>query len=786
MVRNNSILIRSFFKNNLWNLTGIFVFVLIVSSVSSALITIWNSTKRYEKEALAQTDYKDVSFWISNLNFAEPLVTQLENLERADEVSFEKIIFADYEMNQKESDSEVQLIAYENNGQFKFFKAVSQKGGIKIAGFDTVPTNIKNGEIYLPVSFCSSFNAKSGDVIQIITARNGIRTAFTVAGFFEDAVAGSTLIGMKRFLINIYDYEKLCSISQSHGIDSLARKGFLIHVAQKTISDKRLSDSDFIKYLNENSSLPRFTEQVHSASVIFGFMMLLQNIFSAIFAVFVFVLFIVTVCVLIHTIKNDIKSERKNCGILKELGFTSKDISLIFEFVFSIPIILGLGTGFALSFLISNFLVRMLIFSSGLLVNVKMPYYFCIPLLIFIFLILFLSIIYASLELKNISPLEAVHNLQKSKMKLHKNPLHQKAFQFHLALRQLLSRKSSYIGVLLVSLLLVFFASIAGRLDSWLGKNGEGLMEAFNPADHHLGVQSFGSATREDFEKVIENESEISGYYMLAMPMLRLNGTEHKANVISTPEEYHIIHGKTCLNKNEIVITEFLLKDLGLKIGDSVQVASRTGSEFFTISGTYQCANDMGENFGMNREGFLSISEDNPALWCHHYFLRNPEKRIAVMQELEKIYGTEIHVHENAWPGLYSILSAMKKLITCMYILSAVFVVTAVLLSSKKLLKEEAYDIKRYNLLGYTPHSLSISFTLRFLIVCLIGSSFSLFLSSIITDPLANCLVRIAGISGFVSNPSVQQIITPVLILTMSAVFVAFGAAEVCMLKRHN
>ena len=61
-----------------------------------------------------------------------------------------------------------------------------------------------------------------------------------------------------------------------------------------------------------------------------------------------------------------------------------------------------------------------------------------------------------------------------------------------------------------VAALLVFFASLAGRMDSWLGSDGRGMMDAFNPAGHDIGVQSFGTLTKEDFETAIRQYSEIT------------------------------------------------------------------------------------------------------------------------------------------------------------------------------------------------------------------------------------------------------------------------------------
>lgn len=70
-----------------------------------------------------------------------------------------------------------------------------------------------------------------------------------------------------------------------------------------------------------------------------------------------------------------------------------------------------------------------------------------------------------------------------------------------MALRQLTAGARRYSGACIVAILLVFFASMIGRMDTWLGADGKGMMDAFNPADHDIGVQIFGNIPRRKRKK---------------------------------------------------------------------------------------------------------------------------------------------------------------------------------------------------------------------------------------------------------------------------------------------
>lgn len=153
-------------------------------------------------------------------------------------------------------------------------------------------------------------------------------------------------------------------------------------------------------------------------------------------------------------------------------------------------------------------------------------------------------------------------------------------------------------------LLLVFFACLVGRLNTWLGPNGEGLMDAFNPADHDLGVQIFGSLTAEEAEAFITARTPIVDRYLLGIPNASVGGTDYTVNVLDQPERFHILRGQTCMEADEIVLTELLAADLGVDIGDTVTVSVGGNAGAYKISGIYQCANDMGANLGLSRAGY--------------------------------------------------------------------------------------------------------------------------------------------------------------------------------------
>jgi hypothetical protein len=116
---------------------------------------------------------------------------------------------------------------------------------------------------------------------------------------------------------------------------------------------------------------------------------------------------------------------------------------------------------------------------------------------------------------------------------------------------------------------------------------GEGLMDAFNPADLDPGVQIFSDLSRSDIEAEIKRFSPITDHYAIAMPTVALNGIDYTANVITDPSRFHILKRTTCPIDTDVVPTEFLAEDLGVSIGDRVRLSANTGSAVYAWPGLY-------------------------------------------------------------------------------------------------------------------------------------------------------------------------------------------------------
>lgn len=743
-------------------MVGSFILMFAISCILGTTLSIWNSSEKYMKSEIARAGFGDITAWVSaDNNSLSVLADDIASLNSVDRVETQKIIYSSYMINDQKSDSDGQLIAVsQESPKYRFFN--SNLGGYR----QSLPI-INPGEVYVSPSLISMFDVRIGDEISFQIARNGKNSVLKVAGYYEDPFMGSSMIGMKGFLISSSDMDEIQNTIESSGIDALAKTGGMIHIFGDTENFTRISDlrSD----INENTDLLEYSEFVHSRNDILEFMMILQNIFCGILVVFTVVLIIVTIAALMHCIGGSIETDSKNIAILKAIGFTANQLRMVQIIQYIIPVTAGMISGVFTSFFAGKAAARMMVTTTGILVPATLPFFLCLFILVAI-LIMFAGFIWGvTSKIKRISPIRMLqnHNYKVNEKITNISPVIPKSLNISLALRQVMSGKSRYINVFIISVLLVIFSSSICMVDVWLGSDGKGMMDAFNPADHDIGVQAIGTASAEELKEDILVFSDIYDSYQLAMQNVSLNGTDYTANVISQPERFHILKGKTCEQDNEIVITETIAENMQLNIGDSVSLrADKSGAEYI-ISGIYQCANDMGANIGISREGYLKIGQDDDRIWCYHYFLTDTSRKTEIKETLETKYGSEIYIHENSWPGLEGITSVMNLLLVLMYITVTLFIMIVTFMITEKIIFSEKRDFGIYKAIGFSVTRLRVIFSMRFAVISFAGSIVGSIIGFVCAEAVISPIMKVFGISNFSVNPSFIGNLMPLIFVTV-------------------
>ena len=289
-------------------------------------------------------------------------------------------------------------------------------------------------------------------------------------------------------------------------------------------------------------------------------------------------------------------------------------------------------------------------------------------------------------------------------------------------------------------------------------------------------------ALADEIEDIIEARAGITDSYQFQMNRAAVEQIEYLMNIISEPEYFNLLQGRTCLYPNEIVMTQTVADELNVGIGDTVSVAFGGKELEYIISGIYQCANDMGENFGISREGYRRLleAEAEESSYYTYYLFQDTSMVEEISQFLQENYGEKINIDENTWSGVDSILLVLSVLMVFMYVITVVFVLITVTLTGSKILYKEQHDLGIYKSLGYESRKLRFAFALRFGIVSAAGAVLGILLSSVLTDPLASAMLKMCGVSQFVSSLSLFRMVLPAFIVSaMFLLFAYFAAGRV-------
>lgn len=774
----NRMLCRAGIRKHKGSLLGIAILLFLISISLSTVLTVYLGGGSYIRQEIRRAGFGNLTAWVSGVPDMDMLTDSIETQDGIERAEIQNLIFSDYEANGVESDSEGQLIPWIYGEEtYHFFRD-------DLTGCKEAPGEIAAGTVYVSPSMISIMNLQIGDTITFPAARGGQNVSFTVAGYYEDPFMGSSMIGMKGFLISEQDYRAILQIIAETGMDSLAKSGAMIHIF--TDNKSNITVTGVSRLLNDNTPISQYSEFIHSAEAIEGFMGILQNAFCGLLAAFSLILLAAAMAVLGHSISGLIEQEYKNMGILKTIGLTGTRLIRLQLIQYLTVMAAGILFGILAAFPAAKAVGRMTLTTTGVLLPADLP---VLPCLAAFAVILILLAGFTVLKLKKITSITPMGAIRGETSDAGWKPgkrflIRAGGLPFRLAMRQLVSGKRRYLSACLIAVLLVFFASLAGRMNAWLGPEGKGMMDAFNPADLDIGVQAIGELDPEEMENMVRSYTDITDSYLLAMPSVSVNGTSYTANVITEPERFHISQGKTSQRPDEVVLTETAALDSGVSIGDKVTIRGDAGIGEFTVSGIYHCANDMGANIGMNREGYLTIGQDNPQIWCHHYFLADASQKAAITEGLTQAYGGDVHVHENSWPGLFGIISAMQALLAFMYGMIAVFVFIVAIMAGSKILAAAQKDLSIYKSIGCSVRMLRITFALRFGIVAAIGAAGGTTLASVLTDPFVSAVMRFAGISNFASHPTVSSILIPG--LTVVLLFFGFSYLAAGRIKKSD
>jgi len=761
-------LLKSNFKHKKGSSISVIILMTIISLALSTILSVdKNISSRYD-EAIKNIEVGDLNFFISDLNDVDSITSKVKNNENVDHVLKEemlssKVIINNNKSNNNKSTNSYLMKKYDKNN---FEYNVYDESGLK---FIDNKQELQEGEAYVPISFKEMHNCNLGDIIEVSNKKIKIK------GFIEEPFIGATTMGIKQFFINEKDFNDLYKIRfiDEESIENKKETDvvgyFLVSVFQK--EDSKLSSVLLQKEINKESKIVNLSLISLSKEQSKNYTGMFAGIISSVLFVFVFLLFIVILIVITHSIGSSIEIDYVNLGILKSQGFTKSLLIKIYFYQYLISQLIGAGIGIILSLFIIPYICRIFSIMTGLLPSNKVAIVEVFVLSALIILISSLLIILKTRKIGKVSPIIAISGGREevyfdNSIKL---PINKKSLSLSLAIRQLFSNKKQYISSLLIASILCFFMISVSSLNNVM--DNKKIVESFGGFFSDFAINyNKSNDLKEEIEEKISNISKIEENFQYNSNYFTLDENEIYGQILDKPSFYKsVIKGREPKYNNEIIITEITAELLGKTIGDKVKVTYKEESQEFIICGIYQCTNDSGYTFGMLLDGMKRLDKNYKINWVD-YTLKDTNKVDEILEMLKKNYGEKITVKDMREDDdmIEYIEIAIKALNVLIYGLSIIFVlVVSVMVCSRMFLKEKK-EFGIYKSIGFTTNHLRLLFSIRFLLVSIVGSLIGFTFNYLFNDKLMSMILKSMGIFKFETDYNIQSVLIPCLLISIS------------------
>ena len=649
-------------------------------------------------------------------------------------------------------------------------------------GFVEEIPKLEQGEVYLPLGSRGKLSCDIGDTINIAFIK-GMEKEFTIKGFVQEPVIGAAMIGFKQMFISKEDYDAISK--ECHGIqtEDISFDMTIMNIHQSP--DSELSPAQFQRELNLETNIIATSLAALTLDQSKNYSMLVPDMILNIVLVFAIFLFVIVLIVMGHSISTEIEIDYVALGVLKSQGFTKEKLRQLFLWQYGLAELIGILLGCVLAIPLKKMVGTACQAMVGTLPASEVINATSVLLIFGIVLVSFILIHISTTKVVSISPVRAILGGREQIYFDHllQLPIAKKVLAISLAFRQVASGKKRYVGVVLIVAILTFFMISVSLLGDLLFVDDAYSMMGLVAYDIQVQAKTEDMAKKwEQVDEQIEAYSKCTDVNSVTNGYMSLNGENLACEVYEYPETIPgLLEGRLPLYDNEILITEFVAESLNLKMGDEVTVSEYDKEASYIISGIHQTMSDVGMAFAMNKKGKERLRGEEITFYYRYYVLEDKTQLDAIEKMLQEEYGDDLEVEvyteeNNPITSLYSGIVTLLQIIIDVF--SLIFVAVAVRMVCAKVFLQERTDIGIYKAIGFTSGKLRMQFAMRFFLVALIGAGFGILLSILASTKAIGLVMRFAGVSKLVLTFTVESVLVPVLIVSVSCMVFAFIAAR--------
>lgn len=659
------------------------------------------------------------------------------------------------------------------------------KGGTKIFDKnDKELTRIEEGEIYLTGLVWNSVDndLKIGDTIEITA--NGKTKEFTLAGSTKDALFGSAMAGMTRFVINDKDYEYFVTE------DARAVYSLCVYTDEK----------DFMDGFNELSLNTLFNINRSGAKNTY----IMDMVMAAVMLIVSVCLILISMVILRFTIHFTMSEEFREIGVMKAIGIRNNRIRMLYITKYFTISFVGGVIGLILSVPFGNMMLGNL--SQNMVMSGDRYLYLSVICAMAVVAIVVLFCYFCTRRIKHFSPVDAIRNGENGERYSRKGVLSLSRSRVRtvpfLAVNDILSGVRRYVAMLVIFTLGILLVIVPVNTINTV--QSDELIIWFNMAKCHqvvseeqlFNVSSNNREIVEEYLKDIKKKLSEKGIEadVFEEVMFRMNISHHGKRMSSlafqgvgdiTTDMYAYIEGTAPKYTDEVAISHIVAKNIGAGIGDTVEIKNGEETKEYIVTAIYQSMNNMGEGIRFHQDEKLDYRYASGSFGAQILYPDDPdaselEERLTILKEMYPncdVYAAGDYINHMIGDVAEQVQGI--KWMILLVVLSINILVTVLMV--KSFITKEKGEIAMLKAIGFRNSSLISWQTLRIGIVLFLAVVIGTALSTPISEVSSGQIFKIMGAYSieFTIVPLEVYVIYPLIVLGVTVLFGMLAAMQV-------
>ena len=632
------------------------------------------------------------------------------------------------------------------------------------------------GEIYLPYKM-KTLIEKNSEVI--FSAADDTKFSFTVKGYYEDPMFGTTAVSSNVCVINEADLKTVLDHS-SHITDNVRKimscSDINIHIADG------FSPYELKKQLNDECSLIDISIYSPTKEDLADNIKVFSNVGTRMAYVYVTILIVIVIIIMANSISSTIEMDYTSLGILKSQGFSQWQIRMLFVIEYAVSLTIGAISGLILSFPACGALIRLFMRLTGMLTATDISVGKCALLSLGIIIICMVFVFAATAKIGRISPVRAIQGGKDevyfdSRLNV---PIRRKPLSLLIALRQITSNIRNYFGaVSIVTILIFFLVSISAFVG---GFDADAIFTGMSGDIELTNLGSYSLSDKDKTEDIIHSIDSGATLRMECRHRMNIDGQQVTVSTYSREEDYFkAIQGRIPRYYNEIMLTKSVARSVNKQIGDTVTVKYLDTSLDFVMTGYFQTVSEYGVYAMTTPEGMdkLGFTEINSAFITLSDKSAEKDMIKCLNDSFDNVEAGEMKESETITKYKALIAGLMDIIAYVFYGMSVIFAAVIVIMMTRTAFLRERIDLGIYKAMGMTSSVLRTQFALRFFVLSVTGSVLGGILSVLLTQPMLEFMLRAVGLTDFATGFDVSMLILP-------SVIVSFGIFAAAYLSSNK